>query len=101
MGVAADVIELARAAIAASNAQIGFAVWPENWHAVRVFLAMATQWNWGVGVARGCLFGMNYQALEFVVGSIRPTVPRGLRRRRWQLLEQVQLMEDTVLELNR
>jgi hypothetical protein len=92
------VIEEARAAIEARNAQIGFGVWPDNWHAMRVFLAMATQWQWGIGFARARRLGMRYEPLWDVAAAVRPTVPRHLRRRRWQLLEQLQVLEDTVLE---
>lgn len=43
-----------------------FAVWPENWDAVQVFLAMSTQWRFAVGMGNAIWQGLDYTALPVV-----------------------------------
>lgn len=97
MGVGEAVIAQARANIEAQNARIGFAVWPENWHAVLTFVGMATQWRWVVGTKKALRAGLIYESLEEVRHAVRQRVPRAVRKRRGELLEQLQVMEDAVL----
>jgi hypothetical protein len=40
-------------------------VWPDNWAAVKVFDAMATQWRWGPSGPTG----LDYSALPFVMAT--------------------------------
>jgi len=46
-----------------------FGIWPENWPAFRVFLAMATQWRYA-GMS-GVPTGLDYAALPMVLRSLR------------------------------
>jgi len=41
-------------------------VWPENWQAVEVFIAMATQWRISVGMGGTFYAGLDYAALPVV-----------------------------------
>ena len=74
-------------------------VWPENWHAVLVFVGMASQWNW-LAPWRGTAqrTGLRLEALPVVQAAVRREVPRRLRVGQAQLLRQLQLMEDAVLD---
>ncbi|MFV3126124.1 DUF1799 domain-containing protein [Niveispirillum sp. KHB5.9] len=48
-------------------------VWPENWRAVQLFLAMGTQWNWVAisGFGGGSVFrvGLKLEVLPVVAGA--------------------------------
>lgn len=53
---------------AARGAPEHIGVWPENWGAVRVFLAMGTQWRRaGMG---GVPVGLDYAALPAIAGAL-------------------------------
>jgi len=72
-------------------------VWPEHWHAVQVFLGMATQWQ-AVGGGFGFVWtGLRYEALPVVERAVRHQVPRELRlhrRSQWPVLvDQVRCLE--------
>lgn len=43
-----------------------FAVWPENWKALEVFMAMSTQWRVAVGMGGAQWLGLDYAALPVV-----------------------------------
>jgi hypothetical protein len=54
---AAEEIGLARAALLSAHEAYHFAVWPENWPAVQLFQAMATQWHTsGMGYRTGLVY---------------------------------------------
>lgn len=63
-------------------------VWPEHWDAVRVFAAMGTQWNVGMGGP----VGMRYEALQVVLDMHE--VPAGERP---HVFECVRVMESEAL----
>lgn len=91
-----------RAAQARLEAESGAAtvpVWPENWHALTVFIGMSTQWNW-VAPWRGQpqRTGLRLEALPVIQAAVRRDVPRRLRVSDAQLLEQLQCMEDAALD---
>lgn len=67
-----------------------FGVWPENWDAVRVFLAMGTQWRFA-GMA-GVPSGLDYAALPMVLRCLR-------LRPNETLFEQLRVMEAGALEV--
>lgn len=75
-------------------------MWPEHWHAVQVFLGMATQWRavGGFGIA---WTGLRYEAVERVERAVRDQVPRALRlrgRRGWPVLfDQLRVLEAKAL----
>lgn len=63
-------------------------VWPDNWQAVLVFSAMATQWSVGVAGA----VGLRYESLPLVMRTVGvPAQDRAL------VFEQIQIMERTAL----
>lgn len=97
MGVPEHEIQKAREALEARYALEGFLVWPQNWHALRVFVSMATQWRWAVGSRKALRTGMVYEALAEVRKGVKPGIPKHLRQKPGQLLAQLQVMEDTVL----
>jgi len=41
-------------------------VWPENWQALEVFIAMGTQWRVSVGMGGAFYSGLDYAALPVV-----------------------------------
>jgi hypothetical protein len=64
-------------------------VWPENWQAFRLFVALSTQWNVGMGGPTG----IRYESIPTVL-RLR-AVPRG----EWSLLfEQLRTMESEALK---
>lgn len=60
-------------------------MWPENWDAVQLFGAMATQWR----VTMGGVLGLDYPALM----AVMPLYGEPSR----DLLDRVRVMEATVL----
>lgn len=76
-----------KAAAAALAAQPDFAVLPENWPALQVFLACSTQWR--VSPA-GRLIGLDYPAVESVMRLHR-------LRDRTRLFGEVQVIETGAL----
>ena len=57
------------ASVARRAAEPPFGVWPENWDALRVFLAMSTQWR--IGGMAGVPAGLDYGALPMVLRFLR------------------------------
>lgn len=75
-----------------------FEVWPENWKAVQLFLALSTQWRF-VGIstmvgARIVQTGLDYSAVESIMRlmDIKP-------RRRAALFKKLQIMEQAALDI--
>lgn len=67
-----------------------FEVWPENWPAVQVFVALGTQWT--VGMAGST--GLRYEVLPFVLEM------QGVARDEWpELFAQIRLCESEALKL--
>lgn len=73
------------------------AVWPENWHAVLAWVAMATQWHWLPVAPEPVRTGLRLEALPAVLPAVRAQVPPDLRRPYAELLGQLQAMEDAAL----
>lgn len=65
-------------------------IWPENWTAVRLFIALQTQWR----IGKGGPTGLDYSALPVVFTGV------GLRRReaRRQFMA-IQIMEGEALRV--
>lgn len=64
-------------------------VWPENWDAVQLFIALATQWQVGFNGP----VGLRYEAVPMVLRL------RGVPRSGWPMLfDQVRLMEAEALK---
>lgn len=98
-GAPAEVLRATQNRLEAEAAERTVPIWPENWHAVIVFVRMATQWNWaapwrGIPVRTG----LRLEALPVVQAAARREVPRRLRVKPDRLLQQLQLMEDVVLD---
>lgn len=96
-GAPAEVLLAAERQLAADALGDTINIWPENWHAVRVFLALATQWSWagtGLGSRRT---GLRYEAIAAVLPAARKAVPRKHRQAYPTLLGQLQMLEDTAL----
>jgi hypothetical protein len=71
-------------------------VWPENWHAVQLFLAMGTQWRCAAGALGVLWIGLDYSPLWHVNATLRRSIPRELRvsrRREIDLLDQIHILE--------
>lgn len=77
--LAADV-----AAFGGEPPELSFEVWPENWPAVELFMAAATQWRHG---GKGPT-GLDYTAVEALM-----RLRRVAKRDRADLLADVQIME--------
>ena len=65
-------------------------IWPDNWHAVNVFLGMVTQWRSDFGVRTG----LDYGVLPIVMRMVG--VPVGERS---AVFEDLRVMEDAALEV--
>lgn len=100
MGVAPEVLAMARAHIEEANRLAVVEVWPENWHALLVLIAMGTQWA-RVAVASGPVRyqGLVYASLPLVLAAVRPRIPAELRRPLHELMAQLRAMEACVLEI--
>jgi hypothetical protein len=71
-----------------------FEVWRDNWPTLHVFLGMATQWRWLVGMRSAQRVGLDYPALEVVMRL------QGVKRRdRADMFNDVQAMERAALEV--
>ena len=76
-----------------SAEETAFGVWPENWQAVEVFLAMGTQWSRDMG---GAVTGLRYEAL--------PVVERRLgicRSQSAAVFHGIRIMERVAIEIMR
>ena len=66
-----------------------FAVYPENWKAVQLFLKLGTQWRVG---PMGGFFGLDYSAVDSVMNLCR------VRKKR-KVFEQIRIMEVAALSI--
>lgn len=93
-----EVLAAAEARLQAEAQAVTIPVWPENWHAVRTFVAMATQWHWVVPWrCPPARTGLRLEALPAVLPAVQPSVPRRLRKPYAELVAQLQAMEDAAL----
>ncbi len=91
-GASAAQLEALRGSIERRNRPQAAGVWPEHWHALEVFLAMATQWRTHLG-ARGLFYeGLDYAALPPVLAEHR-RLPRRLRQPMDRLMPQLRTLE--------
>lgn len=97
LGAPPEVIAATAQRLQAEADGITFAVWPDNWHAVLTFVAMATQWHWVGTMASAQRTGLRLEALPAVLPAMRRTVPRRWRQPYHILLQQLQHLEDTAL----
>lgn len=97
LGAPADVLLATEQRLATEAAQATIAVWPDNWHALMLFLAMATQWHWVGGMGTPQRTGLRMEALPALVPAVRRSVPRRWRQPYHRLLRQLQHCEDTAL----
>lgn len=67
-----------------------FEVFPENWDAVRIFVAASTQWNIGFSGATG----LNYTSLDFLFKLYK------IKDRR-EVFEHIQVIEGSALKTMR
>lgn len=100
--MAAEVLAQARRELEAEHAQAQQPVWPQNWHATRVFLGMATQWQLLAGFGSVVQAGLRYEALPVVASAVKAEVAPHLLRPWAQLFAQVQALEAAAMKaLNR
>lgn len=98
LGAPADVLQAYAARADAEAKQATVPIWPENWHAVQVFGAMATQWHWLVGMGGAQRVGLRLEALPAVLPAVKRQVIRRWRQPHHVLLRQLQNMEDAALD---
>lgn len=65
-----------------------FAVWPENWDALELFLACDTQWRVVQGMGASRVLGFDYQGVEIVMRHVGTK-----RAERTKRFAQLQVME--------
>jgi len=65
-------------------------VWPENWHALELFLGLSTQWNRDAG---GGLTGINYPSITAMFDAYR--IPA---RHRSRLFDDIRCIEIGALQ---
>ena len=92
-GVAAEVLEQARADIAQRNKDAVHYVWPENWHAVLAFIEMETQWRLVPTMTSVLYQGLEYASLPVVLAALKPRVPAACCRPLASLMPQLRSME--------
>lgn len=93
MGVAAELIAEARAHIEEHNRSAELSVWPENWHAVLIFLDMDTQWRLVPAADRLLWQGLDRSALPITMAGIKCRVPEECRRSLSELMPQLRTLE--------
>lgn len=97
LGAPAAVIAATQVRITAEAKQARVDVWPENWHAVSLFLALATQWHWLVGLGGAQRIGLRYEAIHAVLPMLSAKVPAQHQQPYAVLLGQLQHLEDAAL----
>lgn len=75
-------------------------MWPENWRAVRIFLAMGTQWNLIAGPSALMWVGLRYEVLD-AVESRMSSAPGAADPDRETVFAQLRAMERAALEVLR
>ncbi len=73
-------------------------VWPEHWHALRVFLAMGRQWHVVAGPGGVLWQGLRMEALPAVAAGVKPGVPPALRQPYGTWFQQLLVMQDAAAE---
>lgn len=70
-------------------------VWPEHWHAAKLFAALGSQGRLlPTGLGGATWLGLDYTALvPPVLQAVRAAVPRRLRQRWPRVFDQLQVME--------
>lgn len=98
-GAPPEVITATQQRLAAEAQQATVDVWPENWHALGLFLALETQWNVAVGLAGARRLGLRYEAVTpLLQDMVRAEVPRRLHQPPAVLMRQLLQLEDTALK---
>ena len=99
LGAPADVIQATQQRLAAEAEHWHVDIWPDNWHAVQLFVALATQWHWVAGMAAVQRTGLRYEALQVpaVQALVDAQVAPPLRQPPAVLMRQLQVLEDTAL----
>jgi hypothetical protein len=64
--------------------ETNFRVWPENWPALELFLAVSTQWR----VGSGGPIGLDYNAVDAVMGWLSIEADRAALFRDLRVMEQ-------------
>lgn len=93
MGAPPDALEALAERLQALRDAATVRVWPEHWHAVMLFRAMATQWRAVVGSKGLVWLGLDYPAIPIAMEGARARVPRRLRKPLAALLPQLQVLE--------
>lgn len=99
MDAPADVIQATQQRLAAEAEGWHVDIWPDNWHAVQTFVAMATQWHWLAGMQGAQRIGLRYSALQVpeLQAMVQLQVQPALRQPPGVLMRQLQVLEDTAL----
>jgi hypothetical protein len=95
MGAPPDVLESLRQRLAQQAKQTDFAVWPEHWHALVLFRALATQWRMHPA---GYPCGLVYTSIPIVQPRIHSHVDAAHRQDADTLFDQLQILEMAALE---
>lgn len=97
-GASAEQIAELRAYLAQRAEQAVCAVWPENWHAVRVFVRMSTQWRIAAGPGGILWRGLDYRALD-AVETRTPPPPGVPHPDPAELFDQLRCLERAALDV--
>lgn len=95
-GAPQNVIDAYRRGLIEEAKRLGVEVWPQHWHAVRVFMAMGSQWRVVAGFGGARTLGMDYGALPPVLDEHRRSRHRQPMRR---LMPQLRTLEAAALEV--
>lgn len=99
LGAPPDVIQATQQRLAAEAEHWHVDIWPDNWHAVQQFVALATQWHWVAGMSAVQRTGLRYEALQLpaLQAMVHAQVAEPLRQPPAVLMRQLQALEDTAL----
>lgn len=94
-GAPAEIVHEWRRILTKQAAERGVEVWPQHWHALRVFLGMATQWRVIAGARRLLHLGLDYAALPIVLAEHRANPHRVPLA---ELMPQLRVLEEAACE---
>lgn len=97
-GVSDDVIEEVRQHLRLEQAAATQPVWPQNWHAVKLFLALSTQWQVVGGFGAALFAGLRYEAVPVVQSAVKAVLPSELVRPWPEVFGKLQAIEAAALK---
>lgn len=99
LGAPPDVVQATQQRLVAQAQAAQVQVWPEHWHAVLLFLAMGTQWQWVSGpLVEPQRVGLRMEAAPVVNAGVRGQIDQAHRQPLPELMRQLLVLEQAALD---